>query len=152
MKLDEKVIENVLYVGKFHDVGKIDLPRDVLNKPGKLSTEEYEMVKTHSQVGHDIVLDQTGDAHFARIVLEHHEKLNGSGYPNGLKGDAISMEAKVILVADSFDAMTSDRPYRKAMSNQEALEELKRFSGIWYDPAVVCAMEDLIKNFGSHLG
>lgn len=152
MKLDEKVIENVLYVGKFHDVGKIDLPGDVLNKPGKLSTEEYERVKTHSQIGHDIVLDQTGDAHFARIVLEHHEKLNGSGYPNGLKGDAISMEARVILVADSFDAMTSDRPYRKAMSNQKALEELKRYSGIWYDPAVVRAMEDLIKNFGSHLG
>lgn len=151
MRLDEKVIENVLYVGKFHDVGKINLPVDVLNKPGKLSKEEFDVVKTHSRNGHDIVLTETGNVHFARIVLEHHEKLDGSGYPKGLKGEEISMEARVILVADSFDAMTSDRPYRKAMSAKKAVEELKRYAGIWYDPSVVKAMEELVFKFGDQL-
>lgn len=144
LKLPEEVIENVLYVGKIHDVGKINISGDVLKKPGRLSTEEFEWIKTHSKAGHDIVVERLQNSHFARIVLEHHEKLDGSGYPNRLKENEISIEAKVILVADAFDAMTSDRPYRTAMSNNEALKELNKYSGIWYDYDVVEAINYLV--------
>lgn len=145
MKLHERTIENILYAGKFHDVGKIDLPIDVLNKPGALTQEEFERVKAHSRIGADIVKREIDDPYMARIVLEHHEKLDGSGYPAGLKGDEICMEAKVILVADSYDAMTTDRPYRKALTHEQAINEIKRYRGIWYDERVVDALEVLFE-------
>lgn len=140
MKLHERTIENILYAGKFHDVGKIDLPMDVLNKPGALTHQEFEMVKAHSRIGSDIVKREIDDPYMARIVLEHHEKLDGSGYPAGLKGDEICMEARVILVADSYDAMTTDRPYRKALTHEQAMNELIRYRGVWYDEKVVDAL------------
>lgn len=140
LKLHERTIENILYAGKFHDVGKIDLPMDVLNKPGALTHQEFEMVKAHSRIGSDIVKREIDDPYMARIVLEHHEKLDGSGYPAGLKGDEICMEARVILVADSYDAMTTDRPYRKALTHEQAMNELIRYRGVWYDEKVVDAL------------
>lgn len=145
MKLHERTIENILYAGKFHDVGKIDLPIDVLNKPGALTYGEFEMVKTHSKVGADIVRREVDDPYMARIVHEHHEKMDGSGYPQGLSGDAICMEARVILVADSYDAMTTDRPYRKALTHEQALAEILKQRGIWYDEAVVDALVELFE-------
>lgn len=147
MKLSDLEISNVLFAGKIHDVGKIYTPEAILNKPGALLEAEYETVKKHSIDGHDIMLRETGNSSYARIVLEHHEKVDGSGYPYGLSGDEICTEAKIICVADSYDAMTSDRPYRKARTKEYALTELKRYSGIWYDEAVVNALlECLEKN------
>lgn len=140
MRQPDQVVANVLFAGKIHDVGKIATPESILNKPGSLEPFEYDIVKRHPTDGHDIVLRETVNAAYARIVLEHHEKVDGSGYPYGLTGDQICMEAKIICVADSYDAMTSDRPYRKARSHEYAIEELKRYAGIWYDSEVVSAL------------
>lgn len=140
LKLSDNIIQNVLYIGKIHDVGKIGIPIEVLNKPGKLTAEEFDFIKKHSQQGHDIIMETLEDSEIAEVVLQHHEKLDGSGYPFGLKGDDISMEAKIILVADSFDAMTSDRPYRKAMNVNDAIKELRTYSGKWYEEEIVEAL------------
>jgi len=150
MKLPDNVIENVIYAGKIHDVGKIDIPEEILNKPAKLSNEEFEIIKQHPQVGYDIVMKSMGNESLARVVLEHHERLDGSGYPNNLTADEISIEAKIIAVADSFDAMTSNRPYRKAMKVEDALIELKKHLSTWYDPEVVRVVEEIVEINKSH--
>lgn len=148
LKLSDKIVHNVLYIGKIHDVGKIDIPVEILNKPGKLTAEEFELIKKHSQRGHDIIMETMGHSEIAKVILQHHEKLDGSGYPFGLKGDEISMEAKIISVADSFDAMTSNRPYRNAMNANDAIKELRAYSGKWYEEEIVEALaatvEDLV--------
>lgn len=145
MQLPEDVIENVLYTGKFHDVGKIDISAHILNKQGRLTVDEFDNIKKHPQAGYNIVMREMANEHYAKIVLEHHEKLDGSGYPKGLKGDDICIEAKVILVADSFDAMTSDRPYHEAKTTEEAIAELRSYAGIWYDPDIVEALAETIE-------
>lgn len=159
MKLHEEAIENLLYAGKFHDVGKIHIPIEVLNKPGPLNESEYEIMKEHSPKGKEIIngmIMHRPDtlspsrkerlAHLADIVHQHHERLDGSGYPKGLIGEEICLEAKVLIVADAYDAMTTDRPYRKAMSSGEALEKIKLKTGLWYDSEVVQALERVILN------
>lgn len=144
MKLDEKKIENILYSGKCHDVGKIDLPVEVLNKPYNLTEEEYDLVKTHSEKGSKIIREILKNEDIAEIVHQHHEKLDGSGYPRRLVGDEIRIEAKVLLVADSYDAMTTNRPYRLKLSSDSAIQELIKYSGIWYDAEIVNALSHLI--------
>lgn len=140
MKLDEVVIENILFLGKIHDVGKIKISESILNKPSRLTDDEYDIIKTHPQLGYEIIKHLVDYTHYAEIVRQHHERIDGSGYPDGLKSDEICMEAKVIAVADSFDAMTSDRPYRAGLSLEDAMSEMKRCSGVWYDPDVVNAL------------
>lgn len=144
MKLPETTINNILHAGKIHDVGKINIPAEILNKPSALSFEEYEIVKRHSIDGHDIVLKTTGDNELARIVLDHHERLDGSGYPNGLKSDGISIESRIMAVVDSYDAMISKRPYKEAMGVKEALDDLIKHSGSWYDERVISALSEII--------
>lgn len=144
MKLPETTINNILHAGKIHDVGKINIPVEILNKPAALSFEEYEIVKRHSIDGHDIVLKTTGNHELAKIVLDHHERLDGSGYPNGLRSDEISIESRIMAVVDSYDAMISKRPYKDAMGVQEALDDLKRHSGTWYDEHVISALSEII--------
>jgi HD-GYP domain-containing protein (c-di-GMP phosphodiesterase class II) len=145
MQLAEDVIENVLYTGKLYDVGKIDISAHILNKHGRLTVDEFDNIKKHPQAGHNIVMREMASEHYAKIVLEHHEKLDGSGYPKGLKGDDICIEAKVILVADSFDAMTSDRPYHEARTAEEAIAELRSYAGIWYDADIVEALAETVQ-------
>lgn len=145
LKLSDKIIENVLYIGKIHDVGKIDIPTKILNKPGKLTVEEFDYIKRHPQKGHDVIMETLGDEEIAKIILQHHERLDGSGYPFGLKDNDICIEAKIILVADSFDAMTFDRPYRKAMSANEAIEELRSLVGKWYVEEIVEALVEVVR-------
>lgn len=144
MKLPDHVIGNVVHAGKIHDIGKINIPKDILNKPSRLSYQEYELVKQHSQIGYDIIMKTIGNEDFARIVLEHHERLDGSGYPRGLKENEISIEAKIIAVVDSFDAMTSDRPYKKAMTDDEAILDLKAHANTWYDSEIINVLEEII--------
>jgi len=144
LKLDEKTIENILFAAKCHDVGKIDLPVEVLNKPGALTKEEFCLVQEHSEKGCAIVREVLKDDVIAEIILQHHEKLDGSGYPRRLKREAICMEARVILVADSYDAMTTDRPYRNRLTVEAAIDELNRYSGIWYDEEVVQALVHVV--------
>lgn len=145
LRLNERQIENVLYAGKIHDVGKIRVPGEILNKPGPLTDEEYDIMKQHTQDGCHIVQNEIQSPAIAQIILDHHERLDGSGYPRGLKAEEISIEAKIIAVTDSYDAMTTDRPYRKAFSRDYAFDELRRFSGSHYEPEVVEALISIVQ-------
>ena len=136
--------ENIAMGALFHDIGKIKIEDSILKKPSRLTKEEFERIKLHPVFGCQMVknsfLEDTHD-----IIRHHHERVNGSGYPDGLKGDEISLEARIVAVADSFDAMTSRRPYRDAMSCKGALEELKSQAGTQYDPEIVSALESCIR-------
>jgi putative nucleotidyltransferase with HDIG domain len=125
--------------GLLHDVGKIGVPDAILNKPAALTDEEYEVMKQHAVLGFEIV-ESAGLPEQARWVRHHHERIDGRGYPDGLAGEAIPLESRIILVADSFEAMTSDRPYRRAPGQAFALTELARHSGTQFDPDVVAAL------------
>lgn len=132
---------------ELHDIGKMNTPIEILNKPGKLTKEEFEIIKKHPGDGANLVLE-TSYNYLAPIIEQHHERLNGSGYPRGLKGHEILLEAKIIAVTDTFDAMTEDRAYRKAFTPQYAMDELKRMSGTHYDPEIVDALEIILKEEG----
>ncbi|KPK02052.1 MAG: hypothetical protein AMK71_03620 [Nitrospira bacterium SG8_35_4] len=127
MGLSTKDINEIKIGGIIHDVGKIGVPRAILNKPGRLELEEFEIMKTHPSIGYRICLPLKKSLGMVLdIIYYHHEKLDGSGYPVGLKGEDIPVGAKVLAVADIYDALTSDRPYRKAMSKEKALEILRQ--------------------------
>lgn len=120
-----------------HDIGKIALPAEILNRPGRLTEVEFDLIKEHSQIGHDIVKDVDFPWPVAEMILQHHERLNGSGYPVGIRDEEIVEEARIIAVADVVEAMASHRPYRAALGLDEALQEIRRGRGTIYDPAVV---------------
>jgi len=145
MKLPKDKIEGIRIASLVHDIGKISLPAEILNKPTKLSEIEYSLIKDHSQVGYDILKSIEFPWPIAQIVLQHHERLDGSGYPQGLKGEDILLEARIIGVADVVEAMSSHRPYRPAWGIDKALEEISKNKGIFYDPKVVDACLKLFK-------
>ena len=151
MKLPPDKIEGIRIASLVHDIGKISIPSEILSKPSKLSEIEDKLIKNHSQIGYDILKSIDFPYPVAQIVLQHHERLNGSGYPQGLKGDDILLEAKIIAVADVIEAMSSHRPYRPALGINKALEEIYQNQGILYDPEVVNACIRLFKekNFKS---
>ena len=122
-----------------HDLGKIHVPTEILTKPGALSAVEYELIKTHPQIGYDILKQVQFPWPIAEMVLQHHEKIDGSGYPNGLKGDAILLEARILCVADVVESMMSHRPYRPSLGLDAALDEIRKGRGKIYDPDVVDA-------------
>jgi putative nucleotidyltransferase with HDIG domain len=144
LMLPKEKLENVYISSLLHDIGKVHTPSEILNKPGKLTVEEYEIVKRHPADGAKMVKDLYYDG-IASIIEQHHERLDGSGYPYGLKGDQISLEARIIAVSDAFDAMTEDRAYRKAFSKEFALSELKRLVTTHYDPDVVAVFEEILE-------
>jgi HD-GYP domain-containing protein (c-di-GMP phosphodiesterase class II) len=137
-------IAKVRMAGLLHDVGKIGIPDAILNKPAKLTDSEYAQMKTHALLGHDIV-HAANMRTKARWIRHHHERYDGDGYPDRLRGEAIPLESRIIFVADSFDAMTSDRPYRDAPGQQHALDELRRNAGMQFDPNVVQALCRIIE-------
>ncbi len=137
MNLDEKQKELIRMASIVHDIGKISIPIGILNKPGRLSEIEFNLIKAHSQNGYDIIRQVDFPWPIANIVLQHHERLDGSGYPQGLAGNDILPEAKIIAVADVVEAISADRPYRPGLGFKTAIEELKKNSGIYYDPEVV---------------
>ena len=139
MDLDEKVQEGIKVAGLIHDLGKISLPGEILTKPGSLTINEYNLIKEHSQIGYEIIKDVDFPWPIADIVLQHHEKCDGSGYPHNLNGDDIILEAKVITVADIVEAIASHRPYRPGRGFMEAFEEIKKGKNIKFDPDVVDA-------------
>ncbi len=145
MKLPQDKIEGIRIASLVHDIGKISLPAEILNKPTKLSEMEYSLIRDHSQVGYDILKSIEFPWPVARITLQHQERLNGTGYPQGLKGEDILLEARIIGVADVIDAMSSHRPYRPAWGIDKALEEISKNKGILYDPEVVDACLKLFK-------
>jgi len=137
MKLSKDQIEGLRMSGELHDIGKIHVPAEILSKPGQISEAEYAIIKTHSQVGHDILKTIEFPWPVAKIVLQHHERIDGSGYPHGLKAKDILLEAKILAVADVIEAMATHRPYRPALSIEEALREISKNKGKLYDIKVV---------------
>jgi putative nucleotidyltransferase with HDIG domain len=148
MDLSSNQIMGIRIAGLLHDIGKISVPAEILSKPSRLTHAEFEIVKEHSKVGFDILKSIEFPWPVARIVLQHHERLDGSGYPQGLKNESIFLAAKILAVADVVEAMSSNRPYRAARGMKITLEEITKNKGILYDPqaADVCLM--LIKEKG----
>ncbi|MBF0224474.1 MAG: response regulator [Desulfobacterales bacterium] len=139
MELPEDIIEHVKIAGILHDIGKIRIPMSILNRPGKLLNVEFEFVKIHSQVSYDILKSIPCPWPLAEIVLQHHERLDGSGYPRGLKGEEILLESKILCAVDVIEAMSSHRPYRPALGIDIALQEIEKNKGRIYDPDVADA-------------
>lgn len=147
LNLSFEKIENIAFASLFHDLGKINVPDEILNKPGELTQEEFECIKKHPIDGAELV-EKTYYKSIGKIIEQHHERIDGNGYPNGLKGHEILIEAKIISVADSYDAMTTDRPYRKGLSPQEAVEELKRLRNLHYDKVIVDKFIEILEEEG----
>jgi len=137
LQLPEDRIEGVHLASVVHDVGKIKVPAEILSKPGRLTINEFNLIKEHSQTGHDIIRSIDYPWEIAEIVLQHHERLDGSGYPNGLKGDEILLEAQIIAVADVVESMISHRPYRAGLGVDAALEEIFLHRGNYFNADAV---------------
>jgi PAS domain S-box-containing protein/putative nucleotidyltransferase with HDIG domain len=143
--LAEDKVEGIRIASLIHDIGKIGLPTEILSKPTRLTDIEFDLIKNHSQIGYNILKSIDFSYPIAQIVLQHHERINGSGYPQGLKGEDILLEAKIIGVADVVEAMSSHRPYRPALGIDVALEEISKNRGILYDPEIVDVCLKLFK-------
>jgi len=137
LHLSKEQIEGIQLAGVVHDVGKIRIPAEILSKPGRLAPLEFELIKQHSQSGYEILKSIDFPWPIAQIVLQHHERLNGSGYPQALKGEQILLEAKIIAVADVVESMTSHRPYRPGLGIDAALHEIELNKGELYEPEAV---------------
>jgi len=141
LPLDEAEKEKIRLAGVLHDIGKIGVPDRILLKPGSLTGAEWDEMRLHTEAGFDIVSRVLGLEEIAEILRHHHERWDGSGYPRGLKGDAIPFASRVIAVADTFDAIVTDRPYRAALSPGEARSIIMKLSGTHFDPVVVTSFE-----------
>lgn len=137
-------IASIRMAGIIHDLGKIAIPAEILSKPSTLSNIEFSLIKTHPQVGYDILKNINFSTPVAQIVLQHHERLDGSGYPLGLSGDEILPEARILTVADVIEAMSSHRPYRPGLGMDKAIAEIKKNRGKCYDPDVVGACVKIV--------
>jgi len=144
MGLSDMQKDRLKYAAVLHDIGKIGVPENILKKPTRLTPEEYEIIKTHPEKGAEIIRHIKSLAQVVPLVLYHQEQYDGKGYPKGLAGDEIPIESRIVAVLDAFDAMTSDRVYRKAPGRQRAVEELKRYAGTQFDPQVVQAFLEVI--------
>ena len=145
--MGENAVELVFNAAPMHDVGKIGIPDNILLKPGKLNEEEWAIMKTHPAIGAEII----GEAHdsdllklAATVAMTHHEKWNGTGYPKGLAGEEIPIEGRIVAVADVFDALTSERPYKKAWSVEDAINLIRREAGGHFDPLLIPLFEDIL--------
>ena len=151
MKLSEEQIAAIRVAATLHDIGKISVPSEILTKPGRLSDLEREIIKTHCKVARDIIINIEFPYPVAEIIFQHHERMDGSGYPRGLKGDKIAIEARIIGTADVIDAMASYRPYRPALGVDAAIEEIIKFRGIIYDSTVVDACLKIYKSASKNI-
>lgn len=140
MGIPKDQLEWIHMAGKIHDLGKISVPAEILSKPGKLNGNEFAFIKTHPKVGYDIIADIEFSWPLAQVILQHHERINGSGYPQGLSGEDILFEARILCVADVVEAMASHRPYRPALGIEKALSEISENKGVLYDPHVASAL------------
>ncbi|NMA92261.1 MAG: diguanylate cyclase [Firmicutes bacterium] len=143
LSLDDSQMEDLVLTITLHDIGKLAVPEQLLMKPGRLTPEEFKVIKDHSVRGYRIALCSNELAHVAPAILGHHERWDGEGYPEGLKGDEIPLLSRIVAIVDSYDVMTHDRPYRKAISRAEAQRELKRCAGSQFDPKLVAAFLEL---------
>lgn len=143
--LKEDELTSLELLARLHDLGKIAIPPHILNKPGSLTPEEWEMVKKHPEIGYRIAQSSPDLLPIAEAILAHHERFDGTGYPQGLKGEEIPLLARILAVVDAYDVMIQGRPYKKAMQQEEAIQELKRCSGTQFDPRVVEALLSILR-------
>ena len=148
MGLSDDMISGIHMAALIHDIGKIAVPAQILSKPGRLTGAEFDMIKAHSEVGYDILKGIEFPHPIAQVVLQHHERINGSGYPQGLKGEDILPGARIVAVADVVEAISSHRPYRPALGIDKALEEISENRDILYEPMAVDACLKLVKEKG----
>lgn len=140
-----KVESELMYIaGDLHDIGKIGIPDMILNKPERLESDEWRMMKRHSNIGYSILSKARYFEEVSKIVLHHHERWDGKGYPDGLKENQIPLESRILAVCDSVDAMKSDRPYRKSISDEICKDEIRKNKGIMYDSDIA---ECMLKNW-----
>jgi PAS domain S-box-containing protein len=151
MGLAQDIIEGIRMAGSIHDIGKISIPAEILSKPTKLTEIEYSIIKVHAQKGYEMLKDIESPWPLAQIVYQHHERMDGSGYPQGLKGDEIITEARIMAVADVVEAMASHRPYRTALGIEAALAEIEQNKGTHYDNTVAHACLRLFREKGYQL-
>ena len=147
----EEKCHQLRLVGLVHDIGKIGVPAEILAKPTALSAIEYELVRTHAEKGYEILKDVKSETPIGEIVRQHHEYMDGSGYPRGLKGEEILMEARILNVADVLESMSSHRPYRPALGMDAAIAELERGKGSKYDTTVVDTLLTMMREDGYKL-
>ncbi len=148
MGLGKDVVENIGMAANIHDLGKMSVPAEILSKPSRLTEAEMSLIRCHSQAGYDILKDAGLPYPMAEIVLQHHERLDGSGYPRGLRGGEILLEAQIVSVADAVEAIASHRPYRPALGLEAALEEIEWKKGVFYDARIVDACVRLFREKG----
>jgi HD-GYP domain-containing protein (c-di-GMP phosphodiesterase class II) len=146
MRLSEDEVQNIYYAGLLHDAGKLSVPDAVLNKPGKLSDEERKLIQDHTVAGGKMLKQMSSLRGIRETALYHHERYDGTGYPEGLKGDTIPLYARIVGVADSYDAMSSNRVYRRHLNKDEIIEEIQLGSGTQFDPNIVPYMVDMIND------
>ncbi|MFA5110541.1 MAG: HD-GYP domain-containing protein [Desulfobaccales bacterium] len=139
MGLSEERLRDLRIAGRLHDLGKVAIPSDLLSKPGNLTYLEFALIKTHPQVAYDILEPISLPGNAAEIILQHHERMNGSGYPHGLQEDEILLDARILGLADVMEAMSSHRPYRPALDFSMALKEINQNKGVLYDEETVDA-------------
>ena len=151
MGLASDKIEGIRMAGIIHDIGKLSIPAEILSKPSKLTNIEFSLIKEHSRIGYEMLKDVESPWPLAQIVYQHHERMNGTGYPRNLKGNEILMESQILAVADVVEAMSSHRPYRASLGIEAALEEIGKNKGILYDNAVVDACLRLFREKGYRL-
>lgn len=146
MHLSPYTIKGLELGALIHDIGKIQIPYSILSKPGTLRKEEYYLLKLHPKIGYQVTKDLKLPWPIAKMIYQHHERLDGSGYPNGLKGEGICLEARIIAIADVVEAMTAYRPYHLAKSIEDAIDEISKNAGTLYDAKVAQVCVDLLKN------
>jgi len=146
--LSKYQIEGLRIAGKIHDIRKVSIPAEILSMPRKLTAIEFNLIKTHAQSGHDIIKDIEFPWPIARMILEHHERLDGSGYPHGLTGDNLLLESRILSVADVVEAIATHRPYLPALGLDAVLGEITKSKGVLYDTDAVDACMRLFREKG----
>ena len=149
LRFNELRLDSIRTAALLHDIGKIGISDTIINKPAKLTETEFSKICEHPEIGSNIIEGVGFLADVSKIIKHHHEKYDGSGYPDGLIGDNIPYESAVLMVADAFDAMTTDRPYRNALTESEAINELNTYSGVQFNPKIVLAVNSILKKEGS---
>ena len=145
MDLNNDLIQEISFGALLHDIGKIEISREILNKPNKLNSLEWDIFRQHPIWGAEIIAPLKSLKGVKEIILYHHENYDGTGYPEGISGNNIPIGAKILRIVDSYDAMTTDRPYKVAFSLDQALEELDRYSGSHYDPYILAEFKIMMR-------
>jgi diguanylate cyclase (GGDEF)-like protein len=151
IKLPQKQLRRLMLLSRVHDIGKVGIPDSILHKEGPLNDEEWKLMRKHPEKGHRIASASTDLFEIADLILKHHERWDGSGYPLGLKGEEIPVECRILSVVDAFDTMTSERPYKKPMTIESTLEELKRCAGTQFEPDMVELFFKVIRKISLHV-